>query len=251
MNVLDHLAIATDRLADGWELFGAVLGANWVYGGGSGFWFGQVRFAAGPKIEMLTPTGGPGSAFLERFLAAHGPAPHHFNFHTEDIEGTLERVRSLGIEPVGVSLAGPGWKEFFLHPRTAHGFVIQVAQEDNERPSPPPADYPEPGPRSDFDLIEYHVSDLPGATRLYAEVLDGQVTARSADAVELSWPGAGVLRLVRPPAGTAPLPRGGALQRVRFARPGGAFSAAETGRAVELGRRLGLTVELAGTSRGA
>src|SRR5580692_10807663 len=106
MNVLDHLAIATDRLADGWELFGAVLGANWVYGGGSGFWFGQVRFAAGPKIEMLTPT------------------------------------------------AGPGWKEFFLHPRTAHGFVIQVAQEDNERPSPPPADYPEPGPGSDFELIE-------------------------------------------------------------------------------------------------
>src|SRR5690349_23091160 len=64
--VLDHLAIGTPNLADGWELFGGVLGGTWAYGMDSpGYWWGQLRFAAGPKIELLTPTGGPDAAFLE------------------------------------------------------------------------------------------------------------------------------------------------------------------------------------------
>jgi hypothetical protein len=73
--VLDHLAVGTPALADGWELFGGVLGGTWAYGGDSpGFWWGQLEFAAGPKVELLTPTGGPDAAFLERFLAAKGRA---------------------------------------------------------------------------------------------------------------------------------------------------------------------------------
>src|SRR5579864_4563962 len=76
--VLDHLAIGTPSPTDGWDLFGGVLGGTWAYGGDSpGFWFGQLGFAAGPKIELLAPAGGPDAAFLERFLAGHGPGPHH------------------------------------------------------------------------------------------------------------------------------------------------------------------------------
>ena len=53
--VLDHLAIGTPNLTDGWELFGGVLGGTWVYGDDSpGYWWGQLRFAAGPKIETVT-----------------------------------------------------------------------------------------------------------------------------------------------------------------------------------------------------
>jgi len=51
ITILDHLAIGTPALADGWELFGGVLGGTWVYGGDPpGFWWGQLEFAAGPKI---------------------------------------------------------------------------------------------------------------------------------------------------------------------------------------------------------
>src|SRR5581483_11675460 len=79
--VLDHLAVGTRVLSGGWELFGGVLGGTWAYGDDSpGFWWGQLGFAAGPKIELLTPTGGPDAAFLDRFLAARGAGPHHFNF---------------------------------------------------------------------------------------------------------------------------------------------------------------------------
>ena len=79
--VLDHLAIGTPALTDGWELFSGVLGGTWVYGDDSrGYWWGQLRFTAGPKIELLTPTGGPDAAFLERFLATHGAGPRQANY---------------------------------------------------------------------------------------------------------------------------------------------------------------------------
>src|SRR5580698_5715036 len=174
--ILDHLAIGTRTLPDGWELFGGVLGGTWAYGGDSpGYWWGQLKFAAGPKIELLTPTGGPDAAFLDRFLTARGAGPHHFNFLVTDIEGTLARIKASGIEPVGVNLANPDWKEAFLHPRDAHGIVIQVAQQGSTPSSEPPRELPEPGPPARLDLIEQHVGDLDGAVRLFRDVLDGQL----------------------------------------------------------------------------
>ena len=65
--VLDHVAIGTRALTDGWDLFGGLLGGSWVYGGDSpGFWWGQLRFRTGPKIELLTTNGGAEPAFTER-----------------------------------------------------------------------------------------------------------------------------------------------------------------------------------------
>jgi methylmalonyl-CoA/ethylmalonyl-CoA epimerase len=242
--VLDHLAIGTPALADGWELFGGVLGGTWAYGLDSpGYWWGQLEFAAGPKIELLTPTSGPDAAFLERFLTARGAGPHHFNFIVTDIGATLARIRALGLEPVQVNLTNPNWQEAFLHPRSAHGIVIQVAQQAGTPPADtPPGELPEPGPPAFFDLIEHHVGDLAGATRLFAEALDGQVEAAGNDGAELTWPGGKRLRLVRQDG----LPFGGALHHVRFTRAAGAFGAQDRERAALLAKRLGLTVELAG-----
>ncbi len=241
--VLDHLAIGTPNLTDGWELFGGVLGGTWVYGLDSpGYWWGQLEFAAGPKIELLTPTGGPDAAFLERFLAALGAGPHHYNFIVTDIHATLARIRALGIEPVQVNLANPNWQEAFLHPRSAHGIVIQVAQQAGSPPADtPPGELPEPGPPTSFDLIEHHVGDLAGATRLFTEALDGRLEAVDDDTAELTWPGGKRIRLVREDG----LPLGGSLHHVRFTRAPGAFSAQDVERAALLAKRLGLAVELA------
>ena len=241
--ILDHLAIGTPALTDGWELFGGVLGGRWVYGGDAlGFWWGQLKFGAGPKIELLTPTGGPDAAFLERFLAARGAGPHHFNFVVDDIGEALARIRALGIEPVGVNLANPYWKEAFLPPRTAHGIVIQVAQQAGSPRVPAPRELPEPGPPASFDLIEHRVSDLAGATRLFRQALDGQLEAASDRAAELTWPGGKRIRLVREDG----LPLGGALHHIRFTRGAGAFSTQDKDRAGLLAKRLGVMVDLAG-----
>ena len=242
--VLDHLAIGTPALTDGWELFGGLLGGTWVYGMDSpGYWWGQLEFAAGPKVELLTPTGGPDAAFLERFLAARGAGPHHLNFIVTDIEATLAGIRTLGIEPVQVNLANANWKEAFLHPRSAHGIVIQVAQQaSSPRPDAPPEELPEPGPPTSLDLIEHRVGDLAGATRLFREALDGHLEAAAGDTAELTWPGGKRIRLVREDG----WPLGGSLHHVRFTRTEGAFGAQDRERAGLLAKRLGLAVELAG-----
>ncbi len=244
--VLDHLAIGTPALTDGWDLFGGVLGGTWVYGMDSpGYWWGQLEFATGPKVELLTPTGGPDAAFLERFLTSRGAGPHHFNFIVTDIEDTLTRIRAHGIEPVGVNLGNPHWKEAFLHPRAAHGIVIQVAQQaGSPSADTPPAGLPEPGPAASFDLVEHRVGDLAGATRLFRDVLDGQAEAADAGAVELTWPGGKRIRLVREDG----LPLGGSLHHVRFTRAEGGFGAQDRERASLLARRLGLAVELAASA---
>ena len=151
-------------------------------------------------------------------------------------------IHFIGIEPVGVKLDNPSWKEAFLHPRSAHGIVIQVAQQDGEPDTAAPRDLPEPGPPARFDLIEHHVSDLDGATRLFREALDGQLTSGTEDAAELTWPGGRRLRLVRQDG----LARGGALHHIRFTRAAGRFGAGDRERAWILAKRLGVTVELAG-----
>ena len=175
--VLDHVAIGTHVLRDGWDLFGGLLGGSWVYGGDSpGFWWGQLKFRAGPKIELLTPAGDSDADFLERFLASRGAGPHHFNFIVPDISAALSRVRALGIEPVQVSLVSATWKEAFLHPKDAYGIVIQMAEQSGPPPElAAPAQLPAPGPSSAFALVEHYVADIDGAVRLFGEALEGAV----------------------------------------------------------------------------
>ena len=239
--VLDHVALGTRDLADGWQLFGGLLGGTWAYGGDSpGYWWGQLRFARGPMIELLTPAGGPDAAFLERFLASRGAGPHHFNFHVPDIEATLAKVRAAGLEPVGVDLSHARWKEAFLHPKSAHGVVIQVAQQSGPGPRPAaPAGLPAPGEPSALTLVEHRVADLDGATALFERVLDGEVVRRDGGAVDLTWPDGGMIRLVRSAAEQL-----GSIGDLHFTRPAGPFSPADFSQVQELSKRLGTGVQV-------
>lgn len=249
---MDHVAIGTHALTDGWDLFGGLLGGSWVYGGDSpGFWWGQLRFRAGPKIELLRPAGGPDAAFLERFLASRGAGPHHFNFIVPEISMALSRVRALGIEPVQISLVSATWKEAFLHPKDAHGIVIQVAEQSGPPPElAAPAQLPAPGPSSAFTLVEHYVADIDGAVRLFEEALEGEIVSRQdtaeASVAELTWENGARLRLVRatPAAGRAGPRPGGGPGPLRFIRDGEPFSPADRSRAADLARRLGISLQL-------
>ncbi len=255
--VLDHVAIGTRALTDGWDLFGGLLGGSWVYGGDSpGYWWGQLQFRTGPKIELLTPAGGSDAAFLERFLASRGAGPHHFNFIVPDIAAALSRVRALGIEPVQVSLLSATWKEAFLHPKDAYGIVIQVAEQSGPPPElAAPAQLPAPGPSSAFTLVEHYVADIDGAVRLFEEALEGEVVSRQdtteASVAELTWGNGARLRLVRatPSVGGAG-PRRGGPGHLRFIRDAEQFGPADRSRAADLAQRLGISLQLGPVLRG-
>jgi methylmalonyl-CoA/ethylmalonyl-CoA epimerase len=243
--VLDHVAVGTRTLTDGWELFGGVLGGAWGYGGYSpGYWWGQLQFSSGPKVELLTPTGGPDSAFLERFLGARGPGPHHFNFIVPDIRAALSRVEAAGIEPIQVSLENPRWKEAFLHPRDAYGIVIQLAEQSGPPPKhPAPRELPSPGPSSALALVEHHVCDLAGATALFMTALEGNVVTANGSSAELAWDNGARLRLVET-VEAGQQRSAGRIASLHFSRDHGAFSAEDVSRAGELAKRLGLVLEL-------
>ena len=252
--VFDHVAIGVRTLTDGWQLFGGLLGGTWVYGGDSpGYWWGQLGFAAGPKIELLTPTGGPDAAFLERFLNSRGPGPHHLTFVVADLSHTLSRARELGIEPIAIDLSNDAWKEAFLHPRDAQGIVIQLAQQSVTPELEPPAELPEPGPASAFEPVEHHVTDLSGATKLFTELLHGEPVTRpgsqAAPVAELTWSNGALLRLVGSAAEAAePSPTPPAVRtHLHFTRVDAQFSPDECTRAADLANRLGICLHLRAT----
>jgi catechol 2,3-dioxygenase-like lactoylglutathione lyase family enzyme len=245
--ILDHVSIGTRALADGWELFSGLLGGTWIYGGDSpGFWWGQLGFGTGPKIELITPTGGADSAFLERFLVRNGPGAHHLNFIVSDIVEALGRIRSLGIEPVQVSLDEPRWKEAFLRSRDGFGIVIQVAQQSGPPPElAAPAGLGTAGPPSAFNLVEQYVDDIGAATALFESALDGEVVSRAdtgaGSVAELTWPNGARLRLrTRAPG----LRTEGGVGPLHFSRDDGPFSPDERSRVAEKSRLLGVCIEL-------
>ena len=74
-----------------------MLGRTWVYGMNSpGYWWGQLDFAAGPKIELLTQDGLPlgGALHHVRFTRAGGG----FTAQEQERAGLLARRLGLSVE---------------------------------------------------------------------------------------------------------------------------------------------------------
>lgn len=180
--VLDHLALASRRAWDNLTRYCDHLGGRWLGGptdpAEDPFYFCQVGFADGTKLELLQPYDSPGSEFLTRFLHRNGPGPHHLTFKVPDIGSAMADAQSLGYDIVSTQLDNEDWREAFLHPKQSHGIVIQLAQ-----PGPNGGwDLPGPLPPSEQDTasitgLTHLVADLDGATRLFTVALGMTVVA--------------------------------------------------------------------------
>jgi hypothetical protein len=218
---LDHVAHAVHHWPDVWARYTVDLGAEWSSGGyGRGFAPAQLRFANGGRIEVLMPNDPHLNDFLQRFLDASGPGPHHLTFKVPDLTSAIERVRRSGIEPIGINRSDPEWMEAFLHPKVATGVVVQLAEAYGTWSNPPPEDYPDaqrlrrdgsgPLPPAAFRRIVHAVADLHWASTLFVGVLGGTVVDRGIRAdhewMEITWSGPPALRLVAPLVGTSGTP---------------------------------------------
>jgi catechol 2,3-dioxygenase-like lactoylglutathione lyase family enzyme len=207
---LDHVALAVEAQRDLWPLLVGELGATWLGGGESpGFNFAQVAFANGMRVEVLEPARVDENDFLRRFLDRSGPGPHHLTFKVPDIQATLAALETAGWPPASVDLTDPRWQEAFLHPKHAHGIVVQVAQSAEELPpDDPPPGLPQPPPQrpATLERIVHLVADLERATHLFCDLLGGTPVGEGGTEAgdnrhrELVWPGAGRLRLAQPTA---------------------------------------------------
>jgi len=127
----DHTAVAAPRIADLLAIYRDLLGGVHAGGGGdspAGYRTLQLSYAGGSKVELMEPLAG--STFFDSFfeLTRGRGGVHHLNFHVNDIDVAVVRLRERGFRLYGLNVADPRWREVFLHPKEAHGVLIQLAQ---------------------------------------------------------------------------------------------------------------------------
>lgn len=203
----DHVALAVERITDMWPVFADCLGGRYVGRGiNPGFGWTQLRFANGFVVEGLHPELVEQNDFLLRFLQESGPGPHHLTFKVPDLRALVDRLQAVGYSPIGESFDDPAWSEAFLHPREAHGIVVQLAQVGPQPVEIPPEpegfpDLPFDHPVASLGRVVHAVADLEAAVTLFRDHLGGRVVSTGAAVdgnhwVELGWAGPGRLRLL-------------------------------------------------------
>ncbi len=135
---LDHVSIAVRDLRASARV-AELLGGRFRDGGLS--FAGDFRWAQwdlpGGKLEMIAPVDPDDErSFLVRFLRDRGEGLHHLTLKVSDLEAAIDLAQAGGFEIVGVDLTNEGWKEAFVHPRSASGVLIQLA-EFTDGPPPP------------------------------------------------------------------------------------------------------------------
>jgi methylmalonyl-CoA/ethylmalonyl-CoA epimerase len=126
---IDHVAIAVHDVASAMPFYVDALGGSFLFAGDSeeqGFRFVQFTFPFGGKIELVTPLDADG--FVARFLSRRGEGVHHVTFKTDDIAAAIAHLEDRGVPVMNVSIDRAEWKEAFVHPKDAHGVLIQIAQ---------------------------------------------------------------------------------------------------------------------------
>jgi catechol 2,3-dioxygenase-like lactoylglutathione lyase family enzyme len=188
--MLDHLAIATARLADALPVLVGRLGGVPESGGpGDGFRWACWRYEGGGCIEALEPAGEGG--FLHRFLATRGPGVHHVTFTVPDLDRACARAAGVGYRIVGRDDSDPDWRVAYLHPKEALGLVVQLAQasgRDKRRPWAVPAG-PAPAPPPARVLgLRTRARSRERADAQWGRALGGRPVEGRAGAIRYRWP---------------------------------------------------------------
>ena len=215
---LDHVALASRDSFAILDVLTGDLGATVLQGAiQTGFRSVQARMGdaeRGLTVELLEPHRAEEFDFLERFLQARGPGPHHLTFKVPDLAAEIDRVRAAGYHPTGILLDAPRWKECFLAPVEAHGTVVQLAQDDSNnypsfavhfaearagRPYSEPTWWDDPRPRAPgttvLERVVVSTPTLDDATAFYADLLQGTIVAEGAGWRDVTWAGGGCVRL--------------------------------------------------------
>ena len=79
------------------------------------------------KLELLEPA--HPESFVERFLARRGEGFHHLAIDVDRLDVLAERLAADGVKLVAGAEIPGGRKTAFIHPRYAHGVLIQFWQE--------------------------------------------------------------------------------------------------------------------------
>ena len=88
----------------------------------------QVAFlpVGDAEIELVEPT--TQDSGVARYLNKRGPGIHHLCFEVDDIQTTLDNLKSHQVRLIHETpLTGSGGKKFaFIHPESTHGVLVEL-----------------------------------------------------------------------------------------------------------------------------
>lgn len=130
---LDHIAIAVPNLEEAIKRFAEDLGLELAGREDVESALTSTAFFPidGTQIELVHPLNDQGP--IKGFLEKKGGGLHHICFETDNIAEDVEKLKVLGYrflsdEP---KLGAHGKKVIFIHPKSAGGVLIELAQPDH------------------------------------------------------------------------------------------------------------------------
>ena len=127
----DHVSIAVRDMRGALPLVD-MLDGEFRDGGDSqsaSFRWVQFNLPGSGKLELITPIDPADSdSFLARFINTKGEGVHHITLKVTDIGEAIRRAEEIDLDVVGIDLSNPGWQEAFIHPKSANGVLVQIAE---------------------------------------------------------------------------------------------------------------------------
>ena len=127
---IDHIGLAVHSLEEAVVLYRDALGLEVANIADEPEQKVKVAFLprGGSEIELLEPY--PGDGPVRKFMEKRGEGIHHICLEVDDIVATLSQLANEGVQLIDTTprLNSRGQKIAFIHPRGAHGVLIELYQ---------------------------------------------------------------------------------------------------------------------------
>ncbi len=128
---IDHIAVVVDDIDSALNFWRDGLGLEMTHMEEVKEQESIVAFlpTAGSEVELVKPT--TDTSGVAKYLAKRGPGMHHICLEVDDIEITLADLKAKGAQLIDqVPRRGAYGKVAFIHPKGAHGVLIELLERD-------------------------------------------------------------------------------------------------------------------------
>ena len=131
----DHVSMAVKDLSATEDLISLMSGRPYDRGFSEegDFEWVQYDLPGNGRLELISTSSTDRSHFISRFIEERGEGLHHLTFKVTSIEHAYQSADSHGFDIVGYNIADPAWRELFIHPKSAHGVLIQFAEFEDPK----------------------------------------------------------------------------------------------------------------------
>jgi methylmalonyl-CoA/ethylmalonyl-CoA epimerase len=127
---VDHVAIAVSNIDEGLKTFENLLGikSSHIQEIPDQKVKSAMIVVGNVEIELIQPT--TSDSGVAKFIEKRGEGIHHISFEVDDVDKELESLAARGVELIDKKgRKGMAGKIGFLHPRSAKGVLIELAQK--------------------------------------------------------------------------------------------------------------------------